>query len=346
MIESALKYAGNGWKIFPLHNVQNGKCTCGNKEGCKPGKHPRFSGWPEAASCDFEVVRKWWTDWPQANIGLTLGGLFVLDSDPRNGGDTTLAALEADLQAGESITCYAPIRQSTAQGGTHFLYLGYELPKKAVKPKGLDLLTGPGHYIVVEPSFTHAGAYKWTAGVLSPLSATREELCLTPLPKWFQEVIAGKTTSNDGRVPVERLIAAALEQITVLEGRNAAGFWLACQLRDNKYNKTLALSYKKEWVERANAVVPGAPERYKETEFSASVTQAYDNGEEREEWGKKPSGENQADILLAMTEDFEYFKSGPANEPYVRVTIGDHSEVWPAGAASSKVREILTHRYL
>ena len=84
-------------------------------------------------------------------------------------------------------------------------------------------------------------------------------------------------------------------------------------------------------------------ERYKETEFAASVTQAYDNGEPREEWGKKPSGENQADILLAMTEDFEYFKSGPANEGYVRVAIGDHSEVWPAGV---KVREILTHRYL
>ena len=44
-----------------------------------------------------------------------------------------------------------------------------------------------------------------------------------------------------------------------------------------------------------------------------------------------------------MTEDFEYFKSGPANEGYVRVAIGDHSEVWPAGV---KVREILTHRYL
>ena len=103
---------------------------------------------------------------------MTLAGLFVLDSDPRHNGDKTLAALEADLPPGESITGYAHTRQSTAQGGTHFLYLGYELPKRAVKPKGLDLLTGPGHYIVVEPSTTNLGSYKWTAGF--PESAHRD----------------------------------------------------------------------------------------------------------------------------------------------------------------------------
>ncbi len=56
----ALRYAERGWRVFPLHSVdEEGRCTCGEPE-CRiilgertdAGKHPRISGWPQAATND------------------------------------------------------------------------------------------------------------------------------------------------------------------------------------------------------------------------------------------------------------------------------------------------------
>ncbi|HEX4133305.1 MAG TPA: hypothetical protein VHY84_01685 [Bryobacteraceae bacterium] len=149
------------------------------------------------------------------------------------------------------------------------------------------------------------------------------------------------------RVPVERLLSKAIKQVRGGEGRNIAGLWLFCQLRDAGYDRDEASLSLREWVRAANEVTAGQ-DKYTMREAEATLRSAYKR-EAREPWDTDGK-ESQADILLAMTEDFEYFKSGPANEGYVRVAIGDHSEVWPAGngkgAASSKVREILTHRFL
>jgi hypothetical protein len=67
--------------------------------------------------------------------------------------------------------------------------------------------------------------------------------------------------------------------------------------------------------------------------------------EAREPWDE-PEKESHADILLKLTEDFDYFKSGPGNDAYVRMVIGDHKEVWPVSPKHPKVREVLTHRFL
>ena len=50
MLESALAYSRLGWRIMPLHNIENGICTCRPsptrpKAGAaciSPGKHPRI----------------------------------------------------------------------------------------------------------------------------------------------------------------------------------------------------------------------------------------------------------------------------------------------------------------
>src|SRR5580658_5131470 len=88
--ECALAYARNGWRVFPLHTPQGSRCSCGRTECGSPGKHPRINSWQNAASCDPEAVAKWWTDFPDANIGMSLERLVVLDVDPRHDGVESL----------------------------------------------------------------------------------------------------------------------------------------------------------------------------------------------------------------------------------------------------------------
>ena len=39
---AALRYAGLGWPVLPLHSIRGGSCTCSRGAKCdSPGKHPR-----------------------------------------------------------------------------------------------------------------------------------------------------------------------------------------------------------------------------------------------------------------------------------------------------------------
>jgi hypothetical protein len=100
----------------------------------------------------------------------------------------------------------------------------------------------------------------------------------------------------------------------------------------------------REWVRKVAEATPGV-DRYTMREAQATLRSAYTR-DKRDAWDKENERESQADILLGLTEDFEYFRSGPANDGYVRMVIGDHREVWRVDAKSPKVREVLTHRFL
>jgi len=81
-----------------------------------------MSSWGEKASTSKATIREWAARWPRANLGIALGvvaesHVFVLDVDPRNGGDRTLADLlerHGDLPRGPEV--------ATGRGGRH-LYL-------------------------------------------------------------------------------------------------------------------------------------------------------------------------------------------------------------------------------
>ena len=94
MHEHALDYAGDRMPVLPLHTPEDGRCSC-RSAGCdSPGKHPRTLHGKDDATTDTEVIARWWTRWPTANIGIRpVPGLVVLDVDPRSGGNTTLAEL-------------------------------------------------------------------------------------------------------------------------------------------------------------------------------------------------------------------------------------------------------------
>ena len=183
MLENALNYAGRGWKVFPLHSIINGKCSCG-RSCASPGKHPRVKGGFKAATADIAQVTAWWSKWPQANIGIaTGGGLTVVDLDGPEGA-AELAAMVAR---------HAPVPLTlTAQTGR-----GYHLYFKAEgigsSAKGKVHIRGEGGYVVAPPSNHISGnAYKWIA-----------QYPLVEMPDWLKQYAqSSDAPANNGQLTI------------------------------------------------------------------------------------------------------------------------------------------------
>ena len=130
LLDSALGLAARGIPVFP----------------CGPDKAPRVAGGFHSASTDEDVIRAW--PWPEdAMIGACIPeGQVVIDIDPRNGGDQTMALFPA-LPKSRVVR--------TQSGGTH-VYLTIPTDSGA----GLRSQLGPGvdvkkpgkGYVIVPPS--------------------------------------------------------------------------------------------------------------------------------------------------------------------------------------------------
>jgi hypothetical protein len=90
------------------------------------------------------------------------------------------------------------------------------------------------------------------------------------------------------RVDTGRLIRDALA-IAQRSGRNNAGFWLACQLRDNGYDLGAAESAMQSYLSRVMSTnTKGLREPYTEREMLATLSQAFSHSA-RESWKKRNS---------------------------------------------------------
>lgn len=187
-------YIEAGYEIFPLR----GKLPHAGCAECTPSS-PRYrqhqgadcAGTPGhelchgllAATNDLERVARWWTRWPNANIGARVPkSLLVLDVDPRHGGHDRLAELEARHEP------LPPTRVSYSgrgDGGHHrwFLHPGGK-PSGSRLGEGLDL-KGYGGYVVLPPS-RHpdtGGLYRWAEPLADP----------APLPGWLRRLVLPAT---------------------------------------------------------------------------------------------------------------------------------------------------------
>lgn len=163
---AALWYARKqGCAVFPLHTVDDGRCSCGRPCGRDAGKHPRVSRGLLEASRDEAAVRAWWRQWPDANVGLATGkasGWVVIDIDTGKGGEESLTRLEAKHGA------LPPTAEVLTGGGGRHLYYAYPLrhvPSTVGKlGRGLDV-RGDGGYVVAPPSLHLSGeSYTWKDG--------------------------------------------------------------------------------------------------------------------------------------------------------------------------------------
>lgn len=208
MRQAAINLVQVGYPVIPLHDLSSGVCSCGKGAACggSSGKHPRVPQWESIRSTP-EAVAAWWAQWPNANIGVRMGGssrLLALDVDGPEG-RASLAALEA--KHGPLPSTLAQ-RTGRADGGeqrifacpSHFDLAAIHNSARKIAP-GLDV-RAEGGQIVVPPSLHLSGRrYEWT-GLRAP----------EPLPEWlYQEMTKGgqpttprvaSANAPDGRVIV------------------------------------------------------------------------------------------------------------------------------------------------
>jgi hypothetical protein len=147
-LESALRYARNGRKIFPILDGQKFP--------------PLIKEWGKNASSNPEQIAAWWRRWPNANVGLACmaSGISVIDIDkkPDGSGEDTIKALAAQ---GKILT---PTKFSwTPRCGRHLYYRGAIATTTGKLGKYVDTRgTGStnGGYVLLPPSRTADGVYR------------------------------------------------------------------------------------------------------------------------------------------------------------------------------------------
>lgn len=168
-LEPALRYAAQGWAVFPL--------APGQKVPRKDTK-----GILEATRDD-NRIKQWWRENPRYNIGIACGdpsGLFVVDIDPRHNGDKTFARLQE--QHGN---VPPTIIVQTGGGGTQ-LYFEYAAGLRSgasTLGEGVDH-RGAGGYVVAPPSLHPSGdRYQFFDGY-SP-----HDVQPAPVPEWIRNLL-------------------------------------------------------------------------------------------------------------------------------------------------------------
>lgn len=223
----ALAYAKRGWPVFPLHEaLGDGQCSCGKQCG-NPGKHPRTRNGLKSATTDAAQIHKWWTDTPNAPIGIVCGdqhGLLVIDIDPRNGGQETWNRIASEHDP--IVTAHV----RTGGGGSHIYLAAPPIPIKsrgnALGP-GVDIASN-GHYVVAPPSLHASGArYEFAQG-----AGPGEFQDLAECPQWIVDLAnAAKPRKSNGQTaPADTRgwIAVAFDAAGKLgEWQASGGFWFA-----------------------------------------------------------------------------------------------------------------------
>ena len=212
MYRAALAYAAKGWPVFPIHSVRaGGVCSCGAPQCGRVGKHPRTRHGFKEASTKKEDILKWWSEWPDANIGVVPwpAGLIILDIDPRNGGNESLEQLE------DKYGKLPDTAQVFTGGGGRHIY--FTLPTGVDKVPSRVLLPGVelkamGGYVLAPPSghlSVWLGASKSAAGPGYAWDLSLGEH-MVDAPFWLVESPPpGKVYEKSGRPPIEGLIGAA-----------------------------------------------------------------------------------------------------------------------------------------
>lgn len=199
---------------------------------CEQGGKKPLVKWRDESTADPDKIAYFWRKWPNANIGLDCGksGLYVVDADLPEG----IAEWNTIADAG---ALHGQISQVTGGGGMQVFFnnpLQLHNTAKALAPH-VDS-RGFGGYVIIPPSLHPSGRrYSW---IIPPGGAR-----LIDFPAWLEPP---KVTLQAPDLPIDAPILPAkaeqpgggkwLKDAISRAGpgrRNAAGFWLACMLRDD-----------------------------------------------------------------------------------------------------------------
>lgn len=230
----AADYAKAGFAVFPL----------------SPGAKIPFKGshGENDATTDLAEVTRMAEGVPNANIGIAVGtsGLFVVDEDPRNGGDATLAALPP---LPETLT------SNTGGGGRQYFFKRPEsladVTCTSIGP-GIDIKGVCSGYVVAPPSIHPSGrAYEWA-----------NTLPIAEPPEWLVQKILASSKARREYTALD----APVEADSFLLGRAFEKMgWLGEQIKNGVFavlcpNEELHSPGSKTFEEGSTSTVIFAPE--------------------------------------------------------------------------------------
>jgi len=252
---SALALAASGIPIFP--------CAAG-------GKRPAVAGGFHAASAEADLVRRWWTAIPNANIGMPTGaasGLIVVDVDVHGAVDG-YAALERARREGLVDGWVAAVE--TPSGGLHLYFPAREdaHQRSWQSARAAIDFRGDGGYIILPPSVRtiDVEARRYTTLQLAhgsghPLDAQRLRDFLDPPRR-----SAGPRDAASEMAPAD-LTRLASWVSRLQEGeRNHGVFWAACKMAEKNVPTGEALDA---------LTAAGASAGLSEREVTTTVRSAY-----------------------------------------------------------------------
>lgn len=164
LLSTALRYAELGYRVFP--------CARG-------GKAPLTGHGFRDATNDPKQIEHWWDMHPEANIGLVTEGLVIIDADGEGNpwpGDPERAA---DLAGAGAIAL-------TPRGGRHYFFRqpeGRHWRCTAGRLAPCVDTRGFGGYVLVPPSRTEYGHYRWASDLALDVPPDR----LPEPPSWLVE---------------------------------------------------------------------------------------------------------------------------------------------------------------
>ncbi len=266
------------WSVFPLDQEKKPPRI----GGMHPDGTPRRLSWhayqtQRASKASLLAWARHYASPAWAVITGALSGVIVLDFD---GGEGTRLLHQLGL---------AP-HVRTGSGGYHIYFAHPRWPVRTLNGKsarelgqrwpGLDIRAVGGYAAFCGRN--EVGRYEWLrAPQLEPLETLPDDLrrllglLHAPDPMSTTRHVPSETALQQ-RIPTKtRLLEKALQRVG-MEGRNNAGFWLACQLRDSGVAEREARLTMEAYTRRVPPInAKGQREAYTEREALASLKSAY-----------------------------------------------------------------------
>lgn len=221
-LSAALRYAARGWPVFP----------------CNQDKRPIVASGFKAATCDPQIIRRWWAMHPDAAIGIACGaaGIVVVDCDVKVAGVDGIKNFEA-----LGIDDAGALHGMTPSGGLHYVYKDTtdgKIRNSAGKlAPGIDIRANGG-YIIAAPSVVNGGEY----------AAVEEwdKARLGFIPDALVELLTAKQKAPEYTVPMPDFPPAAGTHTTKPNGRK----WADAAMR----NELAELASSSEGTDRKSVV--------------------------------------------------------------------------------------------
>jgi len=187
--ELAHAYVAQGWPVFPCRSQAEEAADRHTGELITFGeKTPLTTTGFKAATKFKHIIDRWWSDWPEAAVGLPTGaatGFFALDIDNKPGGSNGFVWLDA-MEA-EHGPLPVTARVVSPNGGMH-IYFKYVVGtrNRGALGAGVDIRS-EGGYVLAAGSVMHDGrAYKWVDDTRSIADA----------PAWLMDLLMPKSAPS------------------------------------------------------------------------------------------------------------------------------------------------------